>query len=203
MRVYINKGLILAQVFLLVLFALSIAFMFPIGVSNINYGSICYALFGLICWPYLLKRDAESLVTIKFAEGQISSCLFFKKRCTVFFDRPVYVSFFKELLRSVDQYEAHDYVMVSNSPIPEFEPNSRFETFDMSTQIIFPDTEKTRQAIAPLLDGEFCIIQGSDPPPVEELRKKKEKKKEEPPVDKREQSPDDPPPFTGKWNGRF
>jgi len=70
----------------------------------------------------------------------------------------------------------------------------------MSTQIIFPDTEKTRQAFAPLLASEFCVLQSGDPPPVESLWKKK---KEELPTVKREKSPDDPLPFNGKWNGRF
>lgn len=66
--------------------------------------------------------------------------------------------------------------MVSNSPIPSFEHTTRLTTYDRSKQIIFPDTEKTRQAIAPLLASEFSILQGDSPPPVETLLKRKKKR---------------------------
>lgn len=199
MRCYIDKLMIIVQFVILAAVLLLVGVVSYFGASG-AFGSVCYAALSLLMWPFLIARDKVLFIAIKISGNQLSSHLFFKKRCTVSCDRPVYISFFKELLRPVDQYEAHYYVMVSNIPIPEFEPDTRFETFDMSTQIIFPDTEKTRQAIAPLLASKFCILQGDDPPPVELLRKKK---KEEPPVVKREKSPDDPPPFTGKWNGRF
>lgn len=148
-----------------------------------------------------IKNDQEYLVMVSIAENKIVSKLFFKERCTVSFNRPVYISFFQEDRRGIPDEKYH--VMVSNWPLPDFEPGTRLATYDRSKQIMFPDTEKTRRAITPLLSSEFCILQGDAPPPVEELRKKREKKKEEPPVMKREKSPDDPPPFTGKWNGRF
>lgn len=200
MRIYVDKLFIIVQFFLLALFITLFAFLLPVGANGTTFIHLCYSLFLVVCWPSLLKRYKECLFSIKVLSSQISSHLYFKKRCTVFFDRPVYVSFFKELLRPVDQYEAHDYVMVSNSPIPDFEPDTRFKTFDMSTQIIFPDTEKTRQAFTPLLASEFCVLQSGNPPPVESLWKKK---KEELPTVKRGKSPDNPPPFDGKWNGRF
>ena len=199
MKTYIYKGLIVIQFFFLAFVIFTVMFMLSTGTSG-SLGAVYFFSCVVFMWPYLLKRDKECFIAVKISETQVSSHLFFKKRCTVLCDRPVYTVFFKELLRAVDPNEAHDYVMVSNSPISDFAPDTRFKTFDMSTQIIFPDTEKTREAITPLLASEFCVLQSGDPPPVETLWKKK---KEEPPVVKREKSPDDPPPFTGKWNGRF
>lgn len=149
----------------------------------------------------IFRSDQEYLVTVNITETCIISRLVLTHRCTVLFSRPVYVVFFQEEIQGVPN-EIH-HVMVSNLPIPDFAPGTRFATYDRSKQIMFPDTEKTRQAIAPLLSSEFCVLQGDAPPPLEELRKKKEKKQEETPVVKQEKSPDDPPPFTGKWNGRF
>ena len=202
MRVYINKSGIVANLFIYGNFgALFVALCLKnILFNDMNYVEWALWLTFLLSWYFLTKSATKTFTAIKISQKAVTSALFFKKHCAVFFDRPVYVSFFSELYFWVDKYTPHDYVMVSNSPIPDFEPNTRFETYNRAKQIIFPDTEKTRQAIAPLLASEFCILQGDDPPPVESLRKKK---KEETPVVKQEKSTDDPPPFTGKWNGRF
>ena len=197
MRIHLSPTIACIDYLGIVLFAPYIIIQIFSGDMELYESFLSVAYFVLI--PLFFYRDREYLINVGIFKNRIVSRLFFKRRCTVFCDRPVFVSFFKEFLRPVDQYESHNYVMVSNLPIPDFELNTRFETYDRSKQIIFPDTEKTRRAIAPLLDSELCILQSDAPPPIEKLRKKKE----EPPVVKREKSPDAPPPFTGKWNGRF
>lgn len=199
MRTYIDKGLVVVLFVFPTINVLFLALAFYIGIFS-NLGAFCFGLFTLSLWPSFAKKVQECLVQIKIFENRISSHLFFKKRCTILFDRTVYVSFFKELLLPVDKYNPHEYVMVSNAPIPDFEADTRFAAFDASTQIIFRDTAKTRQAIASLLASDFCVLQGDEPPPVETLW---QKEKEKLLVAKREIAPEDPPPFTGKWDGRF
>ena len=197
MKIRVSPSLAIIDIFLCVLIPIYLLIQTLIG---LDAGERFLAIVYLLLLIRIIRNDKEYLALIRIHENQITSSYFLKERCVVSFSICVYISFFQEEIRSAPNEKYH--VMVSNSPIPDFEPNTRFEAYDRSKQIIFPDTEKTRQAIAPLLASEFCILQGDDPPPVEELRKKKEKK-EEPPVVKREKSPDDPPPFTGKWNGRF
>jgi len=200
MRIHVSPEMAGIDYFGIVAFAPFI--IFQIFSGDIEPYEVVLSTLYFVSMPFFFHRDREYLVRVSISESCITSRLFFKKRCIISYSCPVYISFFQEDRRGIPDEKYH--VMVSNSPLPDFEPGTRLATYDWSKQIMFPDTEKTRRAITPLLSSEFCILQGDAPPPVEELRKKKrEKKKEEPPVMKREKSPDDPPPFTGRWNGRF
>lgn len=148
----------------------------------------------------ILWERRNFLMTARIESDCIFSKLLWKEYCVIYCDRPVYLFFFRELVE-LGPPEL-PYIAISNSPITFAPSQSKILSFDRKKVVLFPDTEKTRQAIAPLMDSEFCVLQGDGPPPVEELRKKKEKKVE-PPAVKREKSPDDPPPFNGRWNGRF
>lgn len=198
MRIHVSPSAICADYFGIVFAPFIIVQIFS---GNMLPHEVFLTMVYFIGMPLIFYRDREYHVSVGIFENRIISRLFFKRRCIISYSCPVYIAFFQEELPAARNEKYH--VMVSNSPIPDFAPGTRFAAYDRSKQIMFPDTEKTRKAIAPLLGSEFCILQGDAPPPLEELRKRKEKKKEEIPAVKRERAPDDPPPFTGKWDGRF
>lgn len=196
MRIHVSPTMTYIDLLGVVAFAPYI--IFQVFTGNMVFHEKVLSVLYFLLMPLFFYRDREYLVNVGIFQNRIVSRLFFKTRCIISYSCPVYISFFQEEIKGVPNEKYH--VMVSNSPIPSFEHTTRLTTYDRSKQIIFPDTEKTRQAIAPLLASEFSILQGDSPPPVETLLKRK---KEAPPAVKREKSHDDPPPFTGKWNGRF